>query len=171
MIINILGIDTGTRNTGYSLLQGDTQNQTIRLLDWEMIQTTKKDGDVRTRIDQITNKITTYIQHNDINYIALEDFTEQGIRTGTTHKEMAWLTEAIRSLGMQLNLKTIVYENKEWKKRTLGIYRATKKQVQHYVHWKLPETKQLLKSSSNHIYDSVGIGYALWLDLLNNKIV
>lgn len=166
MIINILGIDTGTQNTGCIILQGDLTTKTVRLLDWKMIRTTKKDGTVRERIDRITDKIALYVKENSIDYIVLEDFTEQGIRTGTTHKEMAWLTEAIRSLGAKLNIPTFVFENKDWKKKTLGIYRANKKQVKHYIHWKLPESKHLLKKCPNHVFDAAGIGYALWTDIV-----
>lgn len=167
--INILGIDTGTRNTGCSVLTGDLASQTVYLSDFCIIRTTKKDGSVRERIDQITNKIAAYVERGNIDYIVIEDFTEQGVRTGTIHKEMSWLTEAIRSLGMRLNCKTIVYENKEWKKKTLKIYRATKKQVQHYVHWKFPEAKKKLKGQPDHIFDSIAIGHALWLELLSNN--
>lgn len=147
----VLGVDPGTANTGYALLEGD------QILTFGLLKTDTTDGSVRARIDMIGDALQKIIKEWAPSVLAVEDFTEQGKMVGKTYKEMSWLTEHFRLLGKFLGIQTVIYKNGEWKKRTLGIHRATKQQVQHYVGRHLPEAERILKKAPSHVWDAVGI--------------
>lgn len=152
----ILGIDPGTANTGYAVLECGTDPPT--LIAYGMIRTTPKDGTVRERIDFIGQEIEKVIAEYQPDIFAIEDFTEQGTHAGKQYKEMAWLTEHFRMLGRQLGFEVLIFKNAEWKKKTLGIGRATKKQVMHFVNRNI-RGAQLLKGKPDHVWDSAGVAY------------
>lgn len=153
--MKILGIDPGTAHTGFSVIQHTSEG--YDLITYGLIRTSPKDGDVRNRIDYIGKCLEHIIAKFNPDVIALEDFTEQGKLVGKRYKEMAWITEHFRTLFTQLGYKTLVLKNGEWKKRTLGIMRANKKQVMHYVGRIIPKSKELLKNAKDHVWDSIGI--------------
>lgn len=102
--------------------------------------------------------------------MAMEDFIEQGKYVGKTYKEMAFLIEHIRMVCRQKGYEITIYENGEWKNRTLKAARANKAQVIHYVSNKLPNTRELLKKCPDHVWDSVGIGLCKFLELTGGKL-
>jgi Holliday junction resolvasome RuvABC endonuclease subunit len=172
MLVRILAFDPGTANMGYSTLQGNTK-QNIAALDgahFGVLKTSKWNGtaevEIRERIDRLGAMIKQRIIDIEPTHIAIEDFVEQGKLVGKTYKEMAYLTEHIRLLTRELGVPATIYPNGVWKKKTLGIMRANKAQVQHYVAHKLPEAVELLKKQPDHVWDSAGIGYCKWLDIL-----
>lgn len=165
----ITGFDIGTQNTGYGVLIGDTKTKKVRIHSFGMIRTGKKDGDVRRRIDLIGGQVEQVLKSLNATHIAVEDFTSQGNRakrSGKTSQDMSFLVEHIRMLGRMLGYEVDIYPNAYWKKRTLGISGASKQQVIHYVSWKLPEAKEMLKKQPDHVWDGVGIAYCKWLELV-----
>jgi Holliday junction resolvasome RuvABC endonuclease subunit len=165
----ITGFDIGTQNTGYGVLIGDTKTKNACIHDFGMIRTNKRTGDIRKRIDLIGDQIEQVLKSVKATHIAIEDYTSQGNRakqSGKTSQDMSFLVEHIRMLGRMIGYEVDIYPNAYWKKKTLGIGGATKNQVIHYVSWKLPEAKELLKKQPDHVWDSVGIAYCKWLELL-----
>lgn len=171
-LVRILGIDPGTANCGYATIEGDLNTGTAVLLPsrcYGVVNTSISEGNVRERIDRIGEDVKLIVrQHSKPTHIAIEDFTEQGKRVGKTYKEMAWITEHLRMIGRELGYDVDIYENGYWKKHTLGIMRASKDQVQHYLGHKVEGAERLrsLPKSYNHIWDSVGIAYCKFLLLL-----
>ena len=166
--VRILSFDTGTANTGYSVLDGDVPSRSIRLFSSGMIRTKKTSegpSDVRARIDYIGEQFKALVKQFKPSHVVCEDFTEQGKYVGKTYKEMAWMTEHFRLLGREMGYDVIIYENGYWKKKTLGAARASKKQVDHYVRHKL--AGMLPDKMSVHIIDSIGIGLCLWKEILD----
>lgn len=173
-IITILSFDPGTANLGYSLLRGDTDASTIQITDTLGVLNTSKyengvELHIRERIDHLGLNITHLVEKVKPSCISMEDFVEQGRFVGKTYRDMAYLTEHLRMLTRDLGTPATIYPNGYWKKQTLGIMRASKKQVQHYISHKLPEAATLLAKQPDHVWDSVGIGYCMWLELLKNK--
>jgi Holliday junction resolvasome RuvABC endonuclease subunit len=113
---------------------------------------------VRDRIDEIGNDFRTLVAEHQPDYIAIEDFTEQGKFVGKTYKEMAWLTEHFRLVGRELGLEVDVYENGYWKKELTGAMRLNKAQVQHYVSTRIPQARKELAKQPDHVWDAVAIG-------------
>jgi Holliday junction resolvasome RuvABC endonuclease subunit len=161
----ILAFDPGTENCGYAsiLYEGKTVGMTRH---FGVIRTSKADGDVRQRIDIIGGNMRQLISVIKPEHVVIEDFTEQGKAVGKTYKEMAWLTEHLRMVGRSMGYEVTVYENGEWKKLALGVMRANKEQVKHYVKHTLPEAEELLKRQPTHVWDSVGIGLAKYQTLI-----
>lgn len=172
-IITILAFDPGTANMGYSVLVGDTSTKTIVLSEvFGTLHTKKREGEadipIRDRIDKLGINVRGLIYKVNPSHVAMEDFVEQGKLVGKTYKEMAYLTEHMRILTTELGVPAHIYANGEWKKLTMNAMRANKKQVQHYVAHKLPETARMLVKQPDHVWDSIGIGYCLWLEILKN---
>lgn len=161
--MKILGIDPGTANTGYGVVQKTSKGYS--LVAYGLIRTTPKEGDVRERIDRIGEHLANIITEFQPDVIAIEDFTEQGKLVGKTYKEMSWITEHFRMLCKQFGYEALILKNGEWKKKTLGIMRANKKQVMHYVGRMIPKAKELLKTEKDHVWDSVGIALCAGLTL------
>lgn len=153
--IRVLGIDPGTQNTGYAFVDQTLKGKEIP--SYGLIKTTKADGEVRERIELIGQKMSAIITTYTPDIIAVEDFTEQGKKTGKCYKEMSWLVEHLRMIGKYAGTEVVIYKNAEWKRYTLGIRHANKKQVMHYVGRMVPKAQELLKGKPDHIWDSVGI--------------
>jgi len=169
-IITLLAFDPGTANMGYSVLVGNTATSEIHITNTIGVLNTskRKDGvevQVRDRIDHLGLSIQQIVEKVNPTDIVMEDFVEQGKFVGKTYKEMAFLTEHMRLLTRQLGLPATIYANGYWKKQTLGIMRASKLQVQHYIKHKLPEAATVLHKQPDHVWDSVGIGYCKWLEI------
>lgn len=178
MIVRILAFDPGTANMGYSTLEGfiDHNGRPYVALGasyFGVLKTSKWKGtaevQIRDRLDELGEKLKYLIRYVEPTHIAMEDFVEQGKLVGKTYKEMAFLTEHMRLLTKELGIPATIYANGDWKKKTLGIMRANKAQVQHYLKHKLPEAADLLKKEPDHVWDSAGIGYCKWLDILAER--
>lgn len=166
----IVGFDPGTKNTGYGALLCDTKTKQAVINGFGMIRTSKKDGDVRDRVDSIGEQVDHVMKTLQGGHIAIEDYTSQGKRaktSGKTSQDMSFLIEHFRMLGRMKGYEVTIYPNAYWKKKTLGIGGANKQQVIHYVTWKLPEAKNMLQKQPDHVWDSVGIAYCKWLELIN----
>ena len=175
-MIRILALDTGTANTGWSLLQCDLATSTVRIIEFGLIRTEKweKDGteaNIRDRIDEIGGLYTLLINRLKPDYIAIEDFIEQGKFVGKTYKEMAFLTEHLRVVGKSNGYDVIIFENGFWKKTIMKATRANKQQVQHFITHAIPESATLLRKAKDHVWDSVGVGYCLYTLLAKGEFI
>lgn len=172
-LIKILAFDPGTANTGYATLTGNTSTSEVHLAPYFGVQkTAKRDTNgneisIRERIDCLGVGMRTLITALTPTHIAMEDFVEQGKFVGKTYKEMAYLTEHMRLVGREMGLEVTIYANGYWKKQTMKSSGTTKEQVQHFVSHKLPEAKALFIKQPNHVWDSAGIGYCKWLEILS----
>lgn len=158
----IIGIDPGTENFGYALLEGSINAQepdrsTCVLRDCGVWKSGASEGDVRTRIDRLTGRLHGYRQQVAAAYIASEDFTEQGRAVGKTYKEMSWLTESIRQLGREPGVTVDLYENADWKQFLMGARQATKQMVQHYIRHSFPQASEVLNGFPDHTWDAAAI--------------
>ncbi len=106
----------------------------------------------------------------DPTHIVIEDFTEQGKLVGKTYKEMSWLIEHMRLVSRELGHEATIYENAEWKKIAVGASRLNKTQVKHFVAHRVANAGVLLKGRPTHIWDSVGIGYAKYIQLSGGQL-
>lgn len=170
-MVRILGIDPGTESTGWSVLNGWDEFkdiQDIRIEQFGVMKTKKADGDLRKRVDMLGEQLTEIIKAECITHVAFEDFVQQGVRAGMVLYDMATLLEHFRMVSRSHSIEPRIYPNAEWKQRTLGSRQPNKKQVQHYVTNKLPEAARLLQGQPDHVWDSVGIGYCLWKELIAN---
>lgn len=171
-IVRILAFDPGTANMGYSTLNGDTKSNVVALggAYFGVLKTSKwKEGSevpIRERLDNLGLGARQLIHTVEPTHIVIEDFVEQGRRVGKTYKEMAFLIEHMRLLGRDFGIEVDIYANGYWKKQTMNAPHASKVQVQHFVAHRLPEAKQILKGQPDHVWDSVGIGYCKWLELV-----
>lgn len=159
--VKILGIDPGTASTGIGLIDGNIRTcEAFVVPDWcKTIKTSIEDGDVRERIDAIGIEIANIVTCTTPDFVVIEDFTEQGKRTGTVYKEMSWLVEHLRMTCRHL-ADTTIYENAEWKKLATGSKGLNKEQVKHFVANKISGTEAFKKRTPSHVWDACGMAYA-----------
>lgn len=164
LTVSILAFDPGTADTGWALLNGELDDAIALTTHFGVLKTTQQDGDVRSRIDRIGEQMRSLIRVHSPTHIVIEDFTEQGKRVGKTYKEMSWLIEHMRLIGREEGFEVTIYENAQWKKLAVGASRLSKDQVKHFVGHLVQNTK-VLQGKPTHVWDSVGIGYAKYIDL------
>lgn len=164
----IMGIDPGTENTGYGLILGDIRTKNVYVHDYGMIK--KTTGEIRERIDAIGTQLVALLEKHHPHYIIIEDFSSQGKRaknTGKVSQDMSFLVEHLRMIGKMNGYPMEIIANDAWKKKTLGARSANKKQVQHYIQWKIPETVEKLKRQPSHVWDAIGIAYSKWTEIIS----
>lgn len=165
MKVKILAFDPGTANCGFGCLEGDeTDVRATRVFG--VIRTKKADGDVRKRIDIIGERAKSLISDVNPTHIVIEDYTEQGIRSGKNYKELAWLTEHLRLVARGMGYEPTIYENRAWKKIALGVGHTNKQQVKHYVRHAIPNIELLLNRAPDHVWDAFGMALAKRKELL-----
>jgi Holliday junction resolvasome RuvABC endonuclease subunit len=171
-MLTILGIDPGTANTGYAIIQGDTHTGKASLGSFGVWQTTKASGlTVRDRIDSLADQYADLIRISGVQMVSVEDFTEQGRRVGKTYKDMAWLVENLRITGRTLGVPVYIYKNAEWKRIIMHAGQATKRQVQHFVSHNIAGAERL-RGFPDHVWDAAAIGYCLfWQRHLEIKLL
>ena len=160
--VRILAFDPGTANMGYAIVQGDVRTSNIELTDvYGVLTSSLKDGDIRTRVDLLSAKLAKLITATQPTHVTIEDYVEQGVRSGTTYKDMTMLIENMRLTCRTLGYEANILANAEWKKIAVGTKGLNKKQIQHFVTHRVKGTHVLgSRNSDTHVWDSVGIGYA-----------
>jgi len=160
--VRILGVDPGTASTGYALINGNVRTLIASVVTNECatIKTSLEDGDVRERIDIIGRTFQELVMRLEPDFVAIEDFTEQGKQTGKTYKEMSWLIEHFRMAGREIGYEVTIFENAEWKKIATGSKGLNKDQVKHFVAHKISGTEHFPKRTPTHVWDACGIAYA-----------
>jgi crossover junction endodeoxyribonuclease RuvC len=144
--LKLIGIDPGITATGYSII--DAKNGitggTIR----------PKQGDTYSKILQICNQISTLVDDNKPDYVALEKvFHHKNVQSLIRSSE---LRGAIIMTLLSLGMKIVEYTPSQIKLTTTGNGRASKKQVRYFIE------KAIMKNSprlSNHAIDAVAIAY------------
>jgi len=169
-IVTILAFDPGTANLGYATLYCDSRTSEARIGEYYGVFRTSKLNNgtevlIRDRIDALGASIRVLIRDVKPDFIAMEDFVEQGKFVGKTYKEMSYLTEHLRLVCREMGYEVTIYPNGIWKKKTLNATNASKLQVQHYIRCKVLGV-ECLQKQPDHVWDSVGIGYCRWLDYL-----
>lgn len=164
----ILSIDPGLANTGYASIEyGDTQQ--IRLgRAFGVLHTTQEDGSDRERIDKLNVEISKIVLNYQPDAIGIEDWSYMGNR-GKNESSMPALIENLRQLCRELNVPTYIYENPVWKKATLGIRTANKKQIQHFVSKRITDAPTILHRKPDHVWDSVGICFAVYKNFIGGQ--
>lgn len=168
--VRILGFDPGTANLGWALLEGDS-SEAHATEYFGVLKTKKTDGDFRKRVDSLGNMMINLVNlllHHEqfITHIAIEDFTEQGVETGTVYKEMATLIEHMRMVSRGLGHEAAIYTNAEWKKILTGSKGLNKDQVKHFVAHRITGASELYTGkTATHVWDACGIGYAHYLQI------
>ena len=171
VLVKILAFDPGTANLGYAPLYCNTATSEARIREYYGVFKTSKrtrteeEVSIRERIDALGNNVSALIRAVNPDFIAMEDFVEQGKFVGKIYKEMSYLTEHLRLVCRKMGYEVTIYPNGVWKKKTLNATNASKLQVQHYINRKVLGAELLLKEP-DHVWDSVGIAYCRWLDCL-----
>lgn len=165
--VRILGFDPGTANMGWAVIETTTDASEVRATSlFGVMKTTMDDGDFRMRIDKLGELIKKLVYALEPDYIAIEDFTEQGVNSGKVYKEMATLIEHMRMAFRGMGLEAVIYTNSEWKKITTGSKGLNKEQVKHFVSHNVPFAKEFYRSNAaTHVWDACGIAYARYLQL------
>lgn len=160
--VRILAFDPGTANMGWAYLEGELTNGIVQATEhFGVVKTTMDDGDFRRRIDILGGWMEEVIQLTSPTVIAIEDFTEQGVITGKTYKEMATLIEHMRMVSRMKNYEADIMTNEEWKRIATGSKGLNKNQVKHFVTNKVPKAVEFYKGrTATHVWDACGIGYA-----------
>lgn len=159
--MKLLAFDPGLANTGYGSLSTDTEGRPTMGRAFGVLHTKPEDGTDRERIDLLNVKIKRLLIDFKPDAVGLEDWSYMGNR-GKNESSMPALIENIRQLCLGLGIPVYIYENPEWKKITLGIRGANKKQVKHYVTKNVPGALDALNRKPDHIWDSVGICFAIY---------
>lgn len=165
--VRILSFDPGTANLGYAIIEGNMATGEARLTaHWGVLKTAKTDGDIRVRADILGASVKRLITCFKVDYIAIEDYTEQGVKSGKTYKDMSILIEHMRMVCRNEGFEASIYTNAEWKKIAVGTAGLNKPQIQHFVRHKVQGTEVLgSRASDTHVWDAVGIGYAKFRQL------
>jgi Holliday junction resolvasome RuvABC endonuclease subunit len=160
--VRILSFDPGTANMGWAYIEGNLKTSEVYATEhFGVKKTTMNDGDFRERIDILGEWLKSTIYLHQPTHIAIEDFTEQGVQTGTTYKVMATLIENMRMVCRGLGHEADIMTNAEWKKIATGSKGLNKDQVKHFVAHKIPGAeKHYTGRTASHVWDSAGIGYA-----------
>jgi Holliday junction resolvasome RuvABC endonuclease subunit len=169
--VRILAFDPGTANCGWSLTIGDMETKTLRLSNFKgLFETSKEDGDIRKRADIIGEWMVDLIDLVTPTHITIEDYTEQGVRSGKTYKDMSILIENMRLTCRMKGFEARIRTNAEWKKLATGHAGLNKNQVMHFVRHKVQGTEILgSRGKDVHIWDTVGIAYAEFISLQGEK--
>lgn len=186
--IRVLGIDQGLANTGYGVLEVNTETQEIRVIESGSISTKKdnkrQDEGLPKRINQIEEYYLDKIQRLQPQYIVTEDifFGKFGV------KEALYISGIIFNLSYKNNLQLIKYTPSEVKATVTksgksgkgNIIKAIKEQVQnteHFIEEPDEETltdkektriKNIIKKQS-HEADSIAIALTAILKDYKNK--
>jgi Holliday junction resolvasome RuvABC endonuclease subunit len=165
--VRILAFDPGTANMGYAIIEGNMSTGIARLTAHHgVLKTSKKDGDIRTRADILGNEVKRLIQCFKPDYVVIEDYTEQGVKSGTTYKDMSILIENMRGVCTTMKRVPDIWTNAFWKKLATGSSGLKKHQIQHFVQHKVKGTELLgSRASDTHVWDAAGIAYAKFLQL------
>lgn len=164
--VRILAFDPGTANMGYAVLEGNIKENWLRLEGGGVIGTTKAHGDIRERVDRLGELVVGNIEAAKPSHIVIEDFIEQGVKSGTTYRDMSILIEHMRMLCRFEGFEATIYTNAEWKVLASGVRGLNKKQVQHLVKHNIEGTERLGdRQIDTHIWDCAGIGYAKFKEL------
>lgn len=172
--IIVLGIDPGTANLGYAALLYSYKENTASVFAYGVITTHKwnegTEVPVRDRIDSLGRSVLQLIASLKLEgypiFVAIEDFVEQGKLVGKTYKEMAALTEHLRTL-VSTEAELRIYSNRAWKLNTIGIGTANKAQIKHYVQHHIDAAP--LNKEPSHVWDSVCIAYSLLQDIMKRS--
>lgn len=165
--VRILSFDPGTANMGWSYIEGNLSTFEVTATEYfGVVKTTMDDGDFRQRIDILGEWLKIILYTHQPTHVAIEDFTEQGVQTGTTYKIMATLIENMRMVCRGLGHEADIMTNAEWKKIATGSKGLNKDQVKHFVSHKIPGAKEHYKGrTATHVWDACGVGYAKFMKL------
>ena len=123
----ILGIDPGSRTTGYGLV--DNQPSQIRYVASGFLKT---NGDsLPQRLGQIFQQIETVIQQHRPEHMSIENVFMQ--KNADSALKLGQARGAAICAGYQAGLEIAEYAPREIKQALVGTGAATKEQVQHMV--------------------------------------
>jgi crossover junction endodeoxyribonuclease RuvC len=124
----VLGIDPGTANTGYGVVQGDGPTiGTVSLVECGVIRTRPRDP-LATRLRDIYEGVVELIERHQPNAICVEDvFYAKNVRTTVV---LGHARGVVLLAGSRANLVIREIPPAEIKKAVAGTGAATKEQVQ-----------------------------------------
>ncbi|HEY2163758.1 MAG TPA: crossover junction endodeoxyribonuclease RuvC [Gemmatimonadaceae bacterium] len=124
----VLGIDPGTANTGYGVVQGDGPTiGTVSLVECGVIRTRPRDP-LATRLRDIYEGVVELIERHQPNAICVEDvFYAKNVRTTVV---LGHARGVVLLAGSRANLVIREIPPAEIKKAVVGTGAATKEQVQ-----------------------------------------
>ncbi len=162
MALRLLGVDPGVANCGYAGALAIPGEKKLIPMTYQGVWSTPKDWDDRRRMDYLGGQLADTLLCMKPDYVGIEGWTFMGGR-GKQESQMPALIEHLYMTCKNLGVKAYIYENKEWKKKTLGIHGANKKQVEHYVKRHLTDSAN--KRLPSHVWDSLGICLAVLKDI------
>ncbi len=126
--MRILGIDPGTRQTGFGIIQ--EQGSTLRFVDCGVIRTSPE-GSLSRRLHQIYHELKRVIERHRPDTLSLENiFVARNVRSALKlgHARGASILAAVNH-----DVEVFEYSPAEVKKSIAGSGRADKRQVQQMV--------------------------------------
>jgi len=159
--VRILAFDPGTASTGWGIYEGNISSGELRFIDGGVIESSKVVGDIRKRVDRIGGSVKMLIQALAPTHVTIEDYTEQGVASGTTYKDMSILIEHMRMICRIEGYEASIRTNAEWKRIAVGTGGLNKTQIQHFVKHHVKGIEVLgSRKKDTHIWDTAGIAYA-----------
>ncbi len=126
--MRILGIDPGTQQTGFGIIQEEGSN--LRFVDCGVIRTSPK-GPLSRRLHEIYHELRAVIERHRPDTLSLENiFVASNVRSALKlgHARGASILAAVNH-----QVEVFEYSPAEVKKSVAGSGRADKEQVQHMV--------------------------------------
>ncbi|MDH5356003.1 MAG: crossover junction endodeoxyribonuclease RuvC [Gammaproteobacteria bacterium] len=123
----ILGIDPGSRTTGYGLI--DNQPNQIRYIASGFLKI--KEGALPERLGQIFQQVEAVIRQHQPEHMSIENVFMQ--RNADSALKLGQARGAAICAGYQSGLQIAEYAPREIKQALVGSGAATKEQVQHMV--------------------------------------
>ncbi len=123
----ILGIDPGSRITGYGLI--DNQPSQIRYIDSGFLKI--KEGALPERLGQIFQQVEAVIRQHQPEHMSIESVFMQ--RNADSALKLGQARGAAICAGYQAGLQIAEYAPREIKQALVGSGAASKEQVQHMV--------------------------------------
>lgn len=150
----VLGIDPGTSNTGYGVVQGDGPTfGAVSLVECGVIRTRRHDP-LAARLHDVYEGVVELIERHKPNVLCVEDvFYAKNVRTTVV---LGHARGVVLLAGSQANLEILEIPPAEIKKAIVGSGSATKEQVQFML------TRMLrLKSAPDPTDASDGVAAAI----------
>lgn len=155
----ILGIDPGTRISGYSILKRDEKGRAF-LLDFGYLQMNSKDH-LSRRVGEFFDFFHEKIKIHNVSHIALE--TPFLGKNAQTFLKLGYLRGILYLLASQNNLQLSEFSPTKVKQSVVGFGGATKEQVAMMVGRLFPKLEEVKKTAKDDVTDALAISVCgLW---------
>jgi crossover junction endodeoxyribonuclease RuvC len=152
--MRVLGVDPSLRSTGYAVLEGDRNSQTV--LEYGTIRT-RRGETLEEAINHIASSLEEVVGRHGPDCLSIEEvFTATNSRTAL---QLGHVRGAVILTCQRKGLDTVPYAATRIKETVAGYGRASKEQVQHMVvktlgltHTPPPDAADALAAALTHMF-------------------